>query len=168
MKQRAASSDDKARDEGAQGAGAAPFDIETFTPYLLNRLVNLINVGYRKDLGRRGLTLNHWRVLAALQHHEPQLVTELARVTVTDRTTLSRLLTVMVERGLLRRDPRANDARYIDVSLTPAGRALFEELRPVALGKADEVLRGLTAEETRRLRALILKAIAPFEEDQAG
>lgn len=142
----------------------AGFDIEDFLPYQLNRLVGLLNADYQRKLHRRKMTLNHWRVLAALQAREPLMAGELARVTVVDQTTLSRLLVRMEENGLIRRATRPDDARYLEVTLTPRGREEFHQVRAIALREYERLFSGLPKEDRQSLSALVRKAIRHLEQ----
>lgn len=151
---------DQAPDE-LRGAG---FDLEGFLPYQLNRLVGLLNAGYQRKLHRRKMTLNHWRVLAALQAREPLMAGELARLAVVDQTTLSRLLVRMEENGLVRRTTRPDDARFLEVTLTDRGREEFRQIRAVALREFERLFSGLQQDDVERLSALVGKAIRHLEQ----
>lgn len=142
------------------------FDLEGFLPYQLNRLVGLLNAGYQRQLHRRRMTLNHWRVLAALQAREPLMAGELARLAVVDQTTLSRLLVRMEENGLLRRTTRPDDARFLEVTLTERGREEFRQIRAIALREYERLFSGLPPEDVERLSALVGTAIRHLERGQ--
>ena len=143
--------------------GNAGFEIEDFLPYQLNRLVGLLNADYQRKLHRRKMTLNHWRVLAALQAGEPLMAGELARVAVVDQTTLSRLLVRMEENGLIRRATRPDDARFLEVTLTDRGREEFHQVRAIALREYERLFSGLPEEDIRALSGLVGKAIRHLE-----
>jgi len=143
-----------------RGAG---FELEDFLPYQLNRLVGLLNAGYQRKLHRRKMTLNHWRVLAALQAREPLMAGELARLAVVDQTTLSRLLVRMEENGLVRRTTRSDDARFLEVTLTDRGREEFRQIRVIALREFERLFSGLPQDDVAQLSALVGKAIRHLE-----
>ncbi|HYH21820.1 MAG TPA: MarR family transcriptional regulator [Azospirillum sp.] len=147
--------------DDVRGAG---FDLEHFLPYQLNRLVGLLNAGYQRKLHRRKMTLNHWRVLAALQAREPLMAGELARVAVVDQTTLSRLLVRMEENGLVRRATRPDDARFLEVTLTERGREEFQQVRAIALREYERLFSGLPQDDVERLSALVGTVIRHLEQ----
>ncbi|AWK89841.1 hypothetical protein DEW08_27820 (plasmid) [Azospirillum thermophilum] len=147
------------------GPDPAGFDLEGFLPYQLNRLVGLLNADYQRMLHRRKMTLNHWRVLAALQLREPMMAGELARIAVVDQTTLSRLLVRMEENGLIVRRSRPDDARFLDVTLTDRGREEFRNLRAIALREYGRLFDGMAEEDRDRLSALVATAIRHLERE---
>jgi MarR family transcriptional regulator, 2-MHQ and catechol-resistance regulon repressor len=58
------------------------------------------------------------------------------------------------KRGLVRRTRREDDRRVIDVSLTPDGRALIEQLFPAHARRITALLGALSPDDQRRLGEL--------------
>lgn len=123
----------------------------SFVPYLLNRVTSLLNVDFQDALRARRLTIGQWRVLAFLTERDGLPVSDLAEFTVTDQTTLSRMIARMERRGLVKRRPRPGDNRYVEVYITAGGRALFAEILPIALDLRDRATAGIKAREMERL-----------------
>ena len=57
--------------------------------------------------------------------------------------------------GLAERRPRPTDRRAREVAITPKGRRMLKQARELALQVEDDVLRGLSEAERRRLLALL-------------
>ncbi len=80
---------------------------------------------FRAHLDAHGLTVQQWRVIRALAEGEALTPTELAERCVLLTPSLTRMLKAMTERGLVAPAPDS-DARRRRVTLTDAGRALYE------------------------------------------
>jgi DNA-binding MarR family transcriptional regulator len=128
-----------------------------FLPYLLNRATSLINVGFNAALRAQRMTLTQWRVLAFLHEHDGLGVSALAGATVTDQATLSRALTGMERRSLVKRRVRSADNRFVEVHLTATGRKQFDALLEVALELEASAVRGMAKQEIEQLRASLAK-----------
>lgn len=81
--------------------------------------------------GGYGITRREWAVLAQL-YGEPEglLPSVLAERMHRDRARTSRALGALQGKGLIERVALAHDRRSVRVSLTPAGRAIYDELMP--------------------------------------
>ena len=102
---------------------------------LLYRLGQLTNKAgamvVRLCEGGYGITRREWAVVALL-HSVPEgmLPSALADRMMRDRARTSRALTALQRKGLIARVALPHDRRSVRVSLTPAGRALYQELMP--------------------------------------
>src|SRR5215471_2842472 len=81
-----------------------------------------------------------------------QTVGELASETGIDRTTLSRLLTRMQSRGLLRRLRTAEDHRTVRLSLTKKGGELAQERQPTFRDYESIIVRGISQGEVKAFK----------------
>jgi len=124
-----------------------------FLPYLLNRATSLINVAFNDALRGHGITLTQWRVLAFLHERDGLGVSALADATVTDQATLSRALTGMQTRGLVKRQVRSADNRFVEVHLTAMGKKRFLDLLQIALDLEARAVRGMSKRKIDQLRA---------------
>jgi DNA-binding MarR family transcriptional regulator len=73
------------------------------------------------------------------------------------KSTVSRAVSVLVERGLVRRESNPQDGREDLLALTQEGRAVYEALAPEALAFERELLAPLSAAERDTLFALIAR-----------
>lgn len=97
------------------------------------------------------------RLLAALLHAGERRmgISELAEAIGVDQPRASRLVNESAERGLVARAADPVDARRSIVTLTDAGRALFERVRETSRSAVTDALAGFTEEETAQLAALL-------------
>lgn len=101
---------------------------------------------------RFGLSNTDLRLLNTLDGEEALSVSEVARRVHVDKGWISRTLRALEARGLVTRRGHEADSRRTSVSLSPAGRALLEEVRPHALRSELALLEGIDA---RALKAML-------------
>ncbi len=128
-----------------------------YLPYLLNRVVTLINAPMQRELKRQGMTMTHWRVLGFLYERDGLIISELAERTVTDQATLSRALDRLQERELIRRQVVAQDSRQTEIHLCDAGRERYLRLRQFAREIEDWAFNDVDAEQLGALRQTLEK-----------
>jgi DNA-binding MarR family transcriptional regulator len=154
-----------ARPAPAVAAADAGYFVSDFVPYLLNQTANLYNQAFKREVRSHGISVTQWRVLAVL-HARPDLsLNELAGFTAIDQPTLSRVIDQLVDRTLVTSAPRASDGRFLAISLTAAGRALHEEMWPVAWRHYLRGMSGLSEPERLMLATLlkkVLKSLKPL------
>lgn len=125
--------------------------LDDFLPYLLNRISSRLNIDLAEDLREIGVTPQYWRVLAVLHVADGRSIGELSVYTITEQSTLSRIVDRMAEAGLVERRASPEDARVAEVHLTAAGRETFDRILPVAIGHYRRATAGLDESEHRQL-----------------
>jgi len=101
-------------------------------PYLLNRVGVRMGDLFSRRIASYGVTLPMYRVMAALWQTPGQRLNDLADMTTVELSTLSRLVGTMEKMSLVSRSRLENNARTVAITLTDSGRALVEELMPIA------------------------------------
>lgn len=135
-----------------------PFDLTRYLPYLINRSGSRIADAYSATLKQHGISLQIWRVLAALHHCDGQRVSALAATTSIDVSTLSRLIGSMEKKGLARRERAAKgDARVVTVWRTDVGHRLTEDLLPLARQHEATALSGFSSDEAVLLKDFLVR-----------
>jgi DNA-binding MarR family transcriptional regulator len=137
---------------------AAP-TIRELLSYRLHQVANLLSRGaelrYRREFG---VSLWEWRTVALLGGEaEPQSLNALARAAGIDKGQMSRVVSGLGRRGLVRREQDAADARGIRLSLTRAGQKLYDRLIGAAAERNAAFLGCLTAAERRCLEQAMTK-----------
>jgi DNA-binding MarR family transcriptional regulator len=146
------------RDDSAARKGSR-LDLFKFVPFRLNRLAaevsNALSVEYRD---RYGLDIPEWRVLATLGFRKDACSAQyIAHCTRTHKSTISRAVTSLMQRKLIERVENADDRREFRLQMTAKGEALYEELIPKLLGREQEILSCLSAQERKDFAALLGK-----------
>ncbi len=119
-----------------------PFLLDAALGFVVARTSHAMRGSFRETVSNAGhdITPEEWGLLSRLWEQDGQRPAELAESTLRDRSTVTRLLDRMVEKGLARREVDPEDRRGMQTWLTPAGRALRDELVPVT----EELLRRTT------------------------
>ncbi len=138
----------KAGNASATARGKSPEALfEGFLPYLIARLAYLLNLDLIEKLRHEGINLARWRILAVLAMGDGITIGEIIERAMMEQSALSRVLMSMEEEEYVRRVPRRDDARYVDVFLTERGRDLFNALDPIVRRRQNRLLKDFTPEE---------------------
>ena len=135
-------------------AANPPF-IDDYLAYLLAQASHLISHEFHEVARRAGVSVLQWRVLATLVDDAPRSVGEVAVITLTPQSTLTRVADRMGEQGLLVRVTGSTDRRITRLQITSEGKKLAQRLVKQARQHEAAVLAPLgTAEATVLKRAL--------------
>lgn len=145
-----------------------PSEHDDLLNYRLKRLVSIAGApAIRLCEGRYGVTRQEWRVVAALVESGPLSPSMLAERAQIERALASRRVTSLVGKGLVQRVARAGDARYAELSATPAGVRLYAELFPQLAAINRRVMAVLDADEAARFERALDKLTAQARRIQA-
>jgi DNA-binding MarR family transcriptional regulator len=95
------------------------------------------------------VTLTQFRTLTALATHGSQTVTALAEHLDVHASTMTRMCTRLVSRGLVARVPSAVDRREVVITLTPAGTALVDDVLHERRREFDAIVDHLSGDAQR-------------------
>lgn len=124
-----------------------PIPLDSFMPYLMNRLMARLNQNLTDRLRHVGLSFQHWRIVLVLAMRGPRTMSQLIEETVIPQSTLSRMLMRMERDGLITRRTDARDTRVLWVDLTARGREMFARIYPLGYAEYHRAARHLTEEE---------------------
>lgn len=124
-------------------------------PYLLNRVGVRMGELFVRRIASYGVSLPMYRVLAALWETGDQRLGDLAAQTTVEVSTLSRLIGEMKRKGLVSRRRCVDNERTVAINLTAKGRALAEELMPIAQHFEDVAVRDFSADEIARIKSVL-------------
>jgi len=91
--------------------------------------------------------------LAALERHSAMTPGELADHEKVQPPSMTRVITVLEERGLVMRAPHASDRRQVLLTVTDYGRQVVQQSRKLREAWLAKRLRELTPQERAALRA---------------
>jgi DNA-binding MarR family transcriptional regulator len=112
----------------------APLKLEQFLPYQLNVVASLVSQALSRVYARRyGIGVPDWRVLVTLGQYGVMTAKAIGAHTHMHKTKVSRAVALLEKRRLLARRANREDKREAFLSLTAAGRSMYEELAPHAL-----------------------------------
>jgi DNA-binding MarR family transcriptional regulator len=118
----------------ASSGERAPLKLEQFLPYQLNVVATLVSQALSRVYSSRySIGVPEWRVLVTLGQFGVMTGKAIGTHTHMHKTKVSRAVAILEKRKLLVRRANRADMRESFISLTPAGRAIYEELAPHAL-----------------------------------
>ena len=136
----------------------AKLDLEHFVPYRLSVLSNRVSGAIARQYSDRfGLSIPEWRVMAVLGGTPGLSAREVAERTAMDKVQVSRAVESLMRARRMARAGDAADGRVSRLSLTAKGRAIYDEVVPLALHLEEVFLSALKPEERRQFDALMAK-----------
>ena len=94
----------------------------------LKRIEREIELGLQPLLDEFGLTVEQWRIMAALREEPGQPMSVLADSAVLPAASLTRHVDKLVERGLVLRRTHPDDKRRIVTALSPVGGTVADRV----------------------------------------
>ena len=130
--------------------------LEEFLPYRLNVCATLVSQALSRIYTERyKIGVPEWRLLVTLGEFGMMTAKAIGIHSHMHKTKVSRAVALLERRKLLTRRPNRADLREAFLSLTPAGRAIYDELAPMALAFAHRLLETVEpAERDGLYRAL--------------
>ena len=130
----------------------------------IRRLVRLLRLTDRAAQSELGLSGAQLFVLHELGKTPSLSLSELAERTRTDQSSVSVVVTRLVDGGYVTRDRDKRDARRLVLNLSKSGRAVADKSPPVAQERIVEALERIPASERRRFADTFTKMIEDMGE----
>jgi DNA-binding MarR family transcriptional regulator len=101
------------------------------------------------------ITIDQGMVLKAI-HDSPDItLQQVGAVAFKDFASITRIVQLLEQKGLLRRKPHPTDGRRSRLTLTSAGESMVRASSTVAQASRRHALEGISAEEVEQLRGLL-------------
>ena len=118
----------------------APLKLEEFLPYRLNVVASLVSQALSRIYADRyGIGVPEWRVLVTLGQFGTITGKAIGAHSHMHKTKVSRAVALLESRKLITRRANRSDLREALLALTPAGRAMYDDLAPIALDFAKRL-----------------------------
>lgn len=130
----------------------------------LRRAARAVTQLYDDMLRPSGLRITQFSILGAAMEMSPITLTRLATATVTDRTTLTRNLKLLEEKGLVRIDA-GGDRREREISLTRDGAEALKKAHPLWQKAQAQVTRSLGTKRLQAMQDELASATALWRKD---
>ena len=108
------------------------------------------------------LTATQFAALSKIREIGPCSQNRLGRLTAMDAATIKGVVDRLTLRGLTQSNPDPDDGRMHLITLTPAGRALTDQVIPVAIEITERTLAPLTAAEQETLLNLLRRLTSAY------
>jgi DNA-binding MarR family transcriptional regulator len=137
-------------------AEQAPLKLDEFLPYRLNVCANLVSQALSRVYSERyKIGVPEWRVLVTLGEFGLMTAKAIGQHSHMHKTKVSRAVALLERRKLVVRRANRADLREAFLSLTPAGRDVYNDLAPMALDFARGLMETVDAADRAALdRAL--------------
>jgi DNA-binding MarR family transcriptional regulator len=146
--------------EGSAG-DEAPLRLEEFLPYRLNVVASLASQALSRVYAERyGIGVPEWRVLVTLGQYGTMTGKAIGAHSHMHKTKVSRAVAQLETRKLIARRANREDMREHILALTPAGRAIYQDLVPVAAAFARRLIEAVDPAD----RAAFDRALARLTE----
>ena len=150
------------------GTHPEKLDLADYLPYLVNRVGTIIADQFGQEaLAAHGLSIAMWRVMAVLSSAGAQRQIDLAELTSTDASTLSRLVTRLTRLNLVTRTRSASSNREVAVKLSTRGDALVGRLVPIAKAYEATAIAGLPPQELAMLKRCLRRVYCNMQDYRA-
>ncbi|MFD1939176.1 MULTISPECIES: MarR family winged helix-turn-helix transcriptional regulator [Nonomuraea] len=106
----------------------------------------------RRQAAAHTLTPTQFATLAAVERHSGITPGELAELEKVQPPSMTRVIAMLEERGLVARSPHPTDRRQVTVAVTDSAKALLKEERRLKEAWLTQRLKELTPEERAVLR----------------
>jgi DNA-binding MarR family transcriptional regulator len=149
----------------ASNVGDDPLALETvpaaasLVHVTVERLFRMLKAQMSATLEDCGSSIVEWRILLMLHTYGEMAQRDLVREVAMVQAQVSRTLTSMQKRNLVRTKRSDEDRRIRLFRLTPAGETLYESIAPAMVRRKATLDSVLTAEETQTFLAAV-RAIA--------
>ena len=139
--------------------GARPtLDLDRFLPYRLSVLTNRVSNAIARHYSERfDLSPPEWRVMAALGQASGLSARDVALRTEMDKVQVSRAVARLMRGKRVQKQTDMSDGRVTRLSLSARGRAIYNEIVPLALALEEQFLAALAPRERAALDRLIAK-----------
>jgi len=138
---------------------ARPKNLERDAAALQRVLTDLIRVYQFRDRDAvccYDVSTGQCHGLERLAKRGPMSLNEFAASLYLEKSSASRLADGLERKGYIKRKPRVDDARYLQLELTSRGKTLHDRIERDLIDERAQVLADLTAEE----RKLVIESIA--------
>jgi DNA-binding MarR family transcriptional regulator len=140
--------------------------LQSYIPYLFNRLSNRWNLDQNRDLSEHGVNNVVFRTLSVLYIYKTLTVNEIAVLAVTEQSTASRTVDSMVASGLVKREIAEEDQRRRVVALTADGESLLRKIWPVMEKNYDRLINGIAPDDIEVCARVLAKMVENIRQNQ--
>ena len=137
-------------------------------PMALLRAREAVMRKFTPALREHGLSAQQWRVIRVLVEEDALDASEVAERCALLMPSLSRILQNLHRRGLIARQVDRGDQRRTLISITPAGRRLFETLSPLNEARYAYITERFGYGKLELLYELLDELVAKLDENEAS
>lgn len=139
--------------------------LSQFLPYQLSVASNAVSGRIALEYRTRfGLSIPEWRVMAVLGDAGSLTQRDLTQRTLMDKVAVNRACKLLEERELAERTPNEQDGRSHLLELSAAGKAMHDEIMPLAKHMEQQLFDGFSKEEIEQFSAMLARLRATADD----
>ncbi len=127
--------------------------------YLIKRVRAALGVAVDREMAAYDVSNEQWTILLMLSEGRYETAAELARGSVCDTGSMTRMLDRLEAKGLVQRKRCAEDRRVVRIALSEAGRSLADILPDVMVKVLNAHLAGFSSAEFEQLKSLLRRML---------
>lgn len=131
--------------------------------YLLAAASNSASAEFHKQVRSEGLRVPEWRVLAGLYDQDGIMITQLAKISLTEQSRLTHIIAQMEKRVLVQRRGDPEDRRRVRVYFTAEGKRIADILVAKARRHEENLLEALQDGDSSRLKPVLRDLLKKLE-----
>lgn len=143
----------------AKGPPETQEALESYLPYLVNRLASFGQAAQNRALSESGVSTVTLRALSVLYIHGRLTVNEIAARAFAEQSTASRAVDAMVAAGLVERRVSRADQRRRELALTQVGKDLLLASWPAVESHYALLSNGIDPDDIAVCRRVLLSMI---------
>jgi len=110
------------------------------------------------------ITVDQWLVLKKIKDSEQINQVELATALFKDTASITRILQLLVDKKLVKKEYKANDRRHFLLTLTLKGEQLYKQLLPLVKAMRIQGISDFSETEKDQVKKLLLRIIKNLED----
>lgn len=139
-------------------ASTNELNLQAFLPYRLSIVTNKVSHNLSSLYSEKfDISIAEWRVMAVLGQTPEQSADEVCRGTQMDKVTVSRAVSKLLNKSIIKRSYAEQDRRRSILSLSRTGYGIYAQIVPMAKKYEKDLLRGLSRQDQLKLDELLGK-----------
>lgn len=125
--------------------------------YLMDQVMRQAQIATREAFKQEDipLTKDQWILLKVLNEQQDLSQRELSEATFKEPAAVTRMLDLMSKHGWVVRKPSPSDRRKFQLSVTEAGRSLYQKTLPVVQKLRLKAMHGIPQEKVDQVKAVM-------------
>ncbi len=130
--------------------------------YHLDKAIKTYRQFAQKQLKKAGLdlTIDQWLVLKAIDDNRNVSQKDIATMVFKDEASVTRIIELLVKKGLLTRNLHATDRRKIDLQVNKNTKALLKKVHAITLKNRATALNGVDPVDLETTKKVLISIAA--------
>lgn len=133
--------------------------------FILNKTALLSKANFNSRLKAYGISPEQWSLLFRVVDKSGLTQKELSDSTYKDQANITRSIDRLIQKGLMKRVPNAQDRRSFNLFPTEEAAVLVDKVIPLSKAHNEHLTEGLTIKEAEMLKALLKKVYQNLEKE---